>query len=108
MAGAVFGEVPVSVFVAGAIFGEIWNDSRGAKCCIFQYKMLVVGVKDNLGCGLTVLWSNYSRMGRVLAMTFDPFAASYFSWQPQYLITLDFDAITLHLHEGSIMRFIFA
>ena len=41
VAGAVFGEVQVSVFVAGAVFGEIWNDSRSAKCCIFQYKMLV-------------------------------------------------------------------
>ena len=34
--GAVFGEVAVSLFVAGAAFGEIWNDSRSAKCCIFQ------------------------------------------------------------------------
>ena len=50
VAGAVFGEVQVSLFVAGAVFGEIWNDSRSAKCCIFQYKMLVVGVKGNLGC----------------------------------------------------------
>ena len=50
VAGAVFGEVQVSLFVAGAVFGEIWNDSRSAKCCIFQYKMLVVGMKSNLGC----------------------------------------------------------
>ena len=50
VAGAVFGEVELSLFVAGAVFGEIWNDSRSAKCCIFQYKMLVVGVKSNLGC----------------------------------------------------------
>ena len=50
MAGAVFGEVEVSLFVAGAVFGEIWNDSRSAKCCIFQYKMLVVVLKSNLGC----------------------------------------------------------
>ena len=49
VAGAVFGEVQVSLFVAGAVFGEIWNDSRSAKCCSFQYKMLVVGVKGNLG-----------------------------------------------------------
>ncbi len=42
-AGAAFGEVQVSLFVAGAAFGEIWNDSRSAKCCIFQYKMVVVG-----------------------------------------------------------------
>ena len=65
MAGAVFGEVRVSLFVAGAVFGEIWNDSRSAKCYIFQYKMLVVGVKGNLGCeagcGLTVSWSDHSR-----------------------------------------------
>ena len=66
MAGAVFGEVEVSLFVAGAVFGEIWNDSRSANCCIFQYKMLVVGVKSNLGCeagcGLTVSWSDPARI----------------------------------------------
>ena len=66
MAGAVFGEVRVSLFVAGAVFGEIWNDSRSAKCCIFQYKMLVVGVKGNLGCeagcGLTVSCSDHGRI----------------------------------------------
>ena len=66
VAGAVFGEVQVSLFVAGAVFGEIWNDSRSAKCCIFQYKMLVVGVKGHLGCeagcGLTVSWSDHARI----------------------------------------------
>ena len=46
----VFGAVEVSLFVAGAVFGEIRNDSRSAKCCIFQNKMLVVGVQSNLGC----------------------------------------------------------
>ena len=41
MAGAVFGEVGVSLFVAGAAFGDILGDSRNAKfkCCIFPYKM---------------------------------------------------------------------
>ena len=66
VAGAVFGEVQVSLFVAGAVFGEIWNDTWSAKCCIFQYKMLVVGVKSNLcrkaGCGLTVSWSDHARI----------------------------------------------
>ena len=38
--GSIFREVRVSLFVAGAVFGEIWNDSRSAKRCIFQYKML--------------------------------------------------------------------
>ena len=40
MAGAVFGEVGVWVFVAGAAFGDILGDSRSAKCCIFQYKIV--------------------------------------------------------------------
>ena len=40
MAGAVFGEVGVSLFVAGATFGEILGDSRSEKCCIFQYKIV--------------------------------------------------------------------
>ena len=110
MAGAVFGEVRV----AGAVFGEIWNDSRSAKCCIFQYKMLVVGVKGNnlgceAGCGLTVSWSDHgriilgscsdhARIGRALEMTFHPFSANFFeildghfSWQAQYLVSLDND-----------------
>ena len=113
VAGAVFGEVQVSLFVAGAVFGEIWNDSRSAKCCIFQYKMLVMGVKSNLcreaGCGLTVSWSDHSwimlgswsdhaRIGRALEMTFHPFSANFseildghFSWQAQYLVSLDND-----------------
>ena len=102
VAGAVLGEVQVSLFVAGAVFGEIWNDSRSAKCCIFQYKMLVVGVKSNLGreagCGLTVSCSDHGRIGRALEMTFQLFSANFFeildghfSWQAQYLVSLDYD-----------------
>ena len=110
VAGAVFGEVEVSLFVAGAVFGKIWNDSRSAKCCIFQYKMLVAGVKRNLGCkggcGLPVSWSDHGRIfsdhgriGRALEMTLHPFSANcfeildgHFSWQAQYLVSLDYDA----------------
>ena len=36
MAGAVFGEVQVSLFVAGTILGEGLNVKLGAKCCILQ------------------------------------------------------------------------
>ena len=39
LAGAVFGDVGVSLFVAGAAFREILEDSRSAKSCIFPYKM---------------------------------------------------------------------
>ena len=115
------------LFVAGAVFGEIWNDSRSEKCldndtccsarsekcCIFQYKMLVVGVKSKLGCeagcGLPVSWSDHARImvgsfsdhariGRALEMTFQLFSANFFeildahfSWQAQYLVSLDYD-----------------
>ena len=34
VAGAVFGDVQVSLFVVGAVVGEIWTDSWSAKCCI--------------------------------------------------------------------------
>ena len=49
VAGAVFGDLGVSLFVAGAVFGEIWVDSRSAKCCNFQYKMRLRSAKRNLG-----------------------------------------------------------
>ena len=48
VAGAVFGELGVSLFVAGAVFGEIWIDSRSAKCCNFQYKMRLGSAKSKL------------------------------------------------------------
>ena len=84
MAGAVSGEVEVSFFVAGAVFGEIWNDSRSAKCCIFQYKMLVVGVKSHLcceaGCGgrfparmLLGSFSDRPRIGNDVSAVFEKF-----------------------------------
>ena len=36
VAGAVLGEVQVSLFVAGAVVGEGFNVRLGAKRCIFQ------------------------------------------------------------------------
>ena len=59
VAGAVFAEVELSLFVAGAVFGEIWNDSRSATCCIFQYKMPVTSAKSN---GLTGSCSDHARI----------------------------------------------
>ena len=65
VAGAVFGEVGVWLFVAGAAFGDILGDSRSAKCCIFQYKIVFkVGrvrspkwrVRD------AIFWSDYRRI----------------------------------------------
>ena len=43
-------------------------------------------------------WSDHSRIGRALEMTFHPFSANFFeildghfSWQAQYLVSLDYD-----------------
>ena len=88
MAGALFGEVDVSLFVAGAVFGEIWNDSRSATCCIFQDKMLVVGVKSNLGCeagcgrrfhGRVMVGSvsDRSRIGNDVSAVFEKFVGNF-------------------------------
>ena len=44
----VFGEVGVSLFVAGAAFRDILIDSRSAKCCIFPYKMRLQDAKSKV------------------------------------------------------------
>ena len=40
VAGAVFGEVGGWLFVTGAALRDILGDSRSAKCCILQYKIV--------------------------------------------------------------------
>ena len=40
VAGAIFGEVRVGLFVAGAALRDILGDSRDAKCYILQYKIV--------------------------------------------------------------------
>ena len=40
VAGAVFGEVEVSLFVAGAVFGEIWNIAGARNVVFFNTKCL--------------------------------------------------------------------
>ena len=49
VAGAAFGDLGVSLFVAGPVFGEIWVDSRSAKCCNFLDKMRLQSEKIILG-----------------------------------------------------------
>ena len=45
VASAVFGEVQLSLFVAGVVLREMWNDNRSAKCFILDYEMFVVNAK---------------------------------------------------------------
>ena len=39
VAGAIFGAVQLSLFKAGAVLGDIWNESPSAKCYIFRRKV---------------------------------------------------------------------
>ena len=93
MADAVLGEDQLSLFVAGAVFYEIWNDTRSAKCCIFQCRIRVVSPKNSLscwaGCGLRVharivvgSWSDRPRTVNDVSAVFTKylsyFGASFF------------------------------
>ena len=50
VAGVAFGDVGVSLFVAGAVFGEIWVDSRpGARNVVIFNTKCVRSAKSNLG-----------------------------------------------------------
>ena len=82
MAGAVFGEVGLSLFVAGAAFGDILGDGRSAKCCIFQYKIVSkIGrvrspkrrVRDD--DFMVGSWSDYPRIVFLLAEALQGFSA---------------------------------
>ena len=77
VAGAVFGEVGGWLFVAGAALRDILGDSRSAKCCSLQYKIVskmgrVRSPKrrvrdDDFAFGLS---SNYPRIVFLLAEAF--------------------------------------
>ena len=82
VAGAVFGEVGLSLFVAGAAFGDILGDSRSAKCCIFQYKIVskigrVRSPKRRVRDDDFILgsWSDYPRIVFILAEAIQGFCA---------------------------------
>ena len=61
-AGAIFGEVGVSLFVAGAAFCEILGDSRSAKCCIFPYKLRLQNATSKVSEAAGARWRFYLRI----------------------------------------------
>ena len=113
VAGAVFGEVGVWLFVAGAAFGDILGDSRSAKCCIFQYKIVskigrvrspkrrvrdddfMVGLSSDYPRIILGLSSDYPRIVFILAEAIQRVSAAILnfkiSWQAQYLLRLEVD-----------------
>ena len=105
MAGAVFGEVRVGLFVAGAALRDILGDSRSAKCCILQYKIVskmgrVRSPKrrvrdDDFVFGLCSDIVGYLRIVFLLAEALQGVSAQILSfkisWQAQYLVRLEGD-----------------
>ena len=126
VAGAVFGEAGVWLFVAGAAFGEggVWlfvagaalcdslGDSRSAKCCILQYKIVskmgrvrspkrrvrddnfMLGLSSNI-VGYRRISSDYPRIVFILAEALEALSPEILSfkisWQVQYLVKLEGD-----------------
>ena len=84
--------------MAGAAFGDILGDSRSAKCCIFQYKIVRVRSPkrrvrdDDFILGLS---SDYPRIVFILAEAIQRVSAAILnlkiSWQAQYLLRLEVD-----------------
>ena len=109
VAGAVFGEVRAGLFVTGAALRDILGDSRSAKCCILQYKIVskmgrvrspkrrvrdddfIVGYRRII-VGLS---SDYGRIVFLLAEALqgvsDEILSFKISWQAQYLVRLEGD-----------------
>ena len=102
-----FIEVGVSLFVAGAAFGEILGDSRSEKCCIFQYKIVskmgqVRSPKrrvrdDDFICSdyVRIILGMSSNRLSILAEAIHGVSAEILnlqiSWQAQYLVRLEVD-----------------
>ena len=115
VAGAVFAEVGVSLFVAGAAFGDILGDSRSAKCCIFQYKIVseigrvrspkrrvrdddfILGLCSDYVRIILGLSSECRRIVFLLAEAIHGVFAEILnlqiSWQAQYLVRLEADLL---------------
>ena len=105
MAGAVFGEVGGSFCVAGAALRDILGDSRDAKCCILQYKIVSkLGrvrspkrrVRDDdfvVGCVKFGLSSNRLSIGGSIQGVSAEILSFKISWQAQYLVRLEGDLI---------------
>jgi len=91
----------VSLFVAGAGFGEIWRDSRKGKGCFCSIESAPSERESTLGCeagcglrfygriGLGSSCSDHGRIGRAMEITFHLFSIlqAHFTWQAQLVIS---------------------
>ena len=98
VAGAVFGEVGVWLFVAGAACRDILKDSWSAKRCIFQYKIVskmgqVRSAKRRVRDDdfIVGMWSNHPSFGECNSGMFPRNLDVRISWQAQYLVSFKDD-----------------
>ena len=116
VAGAVFGEVGGWLFVTGAALRDILGDSRDAKCCILQYKIVskmgrvrspkrrvrdddfIVGYR-RISSDVVGLSSNRLSIGGSIQGVSAEILSFKISWQAQYLVRLDGDFTCLHALE---------
>ena len=92
VAGAVFGEVEMLLFVAGAALGEILIDRRSAKCCIFPYKMRLQGGTRKVSEAAGARWRFHARIILGLSSRVSNAILNLkISWQAQYLVRLEGD-----------------
>ena len=114
VAGAVFGEVGGWLFVAGAALRDIVGDSRSAKCCILQCKIVPkIGPgrspkrRVRISSDILGLCSDYPRIVFLLAEALQGVSAEILrfqiSWQVQYSVRLEGDfTCTTHWKWGFI------
>ena len=110
MARLALGEIPASLFAAGAALGKFLNEIRAQNAIVFNRKCSWQTRKKNLGCeagcGLTVSFSeilgscmlgSFSDRPGNCKMTAHLFSCIFFdnfaviSWQAQYLVRLEGD-----------------
>ena len=86
MAGVIFAEIGVSLFVAGAALGEILINSRSAKCCIFPYKMRVQGGMRKVSEAAGARWRFYPRLILGLSSDYPRIILELsFYWRKQFM-----------------------
>ena len=123
VAGAVFGEGGVWLYVAGAALRDILGDSRSAKCCIFQYKIVAKIARgrspkrrvrdDNFIVGYVRIilessfyWRKQFRDFALKSWTPNFVAGAVFGEVGGWLCLLRALEMTFHVWCGALMRFI--
>ena len=81
MPGAIFGEVGVWLFVAGAAFRGILGPSRSAQCCIFSYKMRLQDRTSKVSEAAGARWRFYDR---IIVGLYAAYCRFFFYWEKQF------------------------